>query len=75
MDLELSQSQAQASGKWVCVVRPAHLGDNKPLDTSLGKRIPANSPDSSFPTKRRAIVGANSDENFSLMAVANLQPR
>ena len=75
MDLDLSQRQAQSSGKWVHVLRLAHFGDNQPLDSSQGKRNSYVSQIISLPSKCRALDSAKPNENSFPTAEANLQPR
>jgi len=72
MDLDLSQRQAQSSGKWVCILRPTHLGNNQPLESSLGKHNSYVSQIMTLPSKRRALDGAKPDENSFPTAEANL---
>ena len=75
MNLDLSQRQAQSSRKWVRVLKPAHFGDNQPLESSLGKRNSYVSQIITLPSKYRALDGAKLDENSFPTADANLQLR
>nr|POE77154.1 hypothetical protein CFP56_59851 [Quercus suber] len=75
MDLELMQRPAHSGGKWLRITRSAQLSENQPLNVSIGKRSSFEFEKSSFPTKRRALLGDKVDESHSQAAAAVIQPR